>query len=84
MCKELNNLEPKKPWWHTPYTTRELVNLCIDIAKRNKNAGYGPVVHINGKWVLQIRGKHLRRLTKHLDFENRGRSLLATDKRIYE
>ena len=46
------------------YDTRTLVTRVTEIFDRNE-AVYGRrVCHINGKWQLQIRGKHLRRLLK--------------------
>ena len=81
----MRSLQPycaKKPWWHNPYTTRQLVELCLEQARRNLNDTGRPVVYINGAWRLQIRGKHLRRLAKKLAFEDRGSSLLITDKRV--
>lgn len=46
------------------YDTRTLVTRVTEIFDHNE-ATYGRrVCHINGKWQLQIRGKHLRRLLK--------------------
>lgn len=48
------------------YSTRELVkrvNKIMDQTERNCGERF---CYINGKWQLQIRGKHLRRLKKHM------------------
>lgn len=55
---------------HTPkgiqnwYDTRTLVKLVTERMDLNEKVGGKRVCHINGKWQLQIRGKHLRRLLK--------------------
>jgi hypothetical protein len=46
------------------YDTRTLVKLVTDAFDRNEKAYGQRVCYINGKWRLQIRGKHLRRLLK--------------------
>ena len=46
------------------YDTRTLVKYVTEAFDRNEAGGFGRVCWINGKWQLQIRGKHLRRLLK--------------------
>ena len=46
------------------YDTRTLVRLVTEAFERNEKVSGCRVCHINGKWRLQIRGKHLRRLLK--------------------
>lgn len=46
------------------YDTRTLVKLVTEVFDRNEKVSGHRVCHINGKWRLQIRGKHLRRLLK--------------------
>ena len=46
------------------YDTRTLVKLVTEAFDRNEAVSGRRVCHINGKWRLQIRGKHLRRLLK--------------------
>jgi hypothetical protein len=46
------------------YDTRTLVRLVTENFDRNEATCGRRVCHINGKWRLQIRGKHLRRLLK--------------------
>jgi hypothetical protein len=46
------------------YGTRTLVRLVTERFDINERASGRRVCHINGKWQLQIRGKHLRRLLK--------------------
>jgi hypothetical protein len=46
------------------YTTRQLIEKVVKIFDRNEALIGRRVCHINGKWQLQIRGKHLRRLLK--------------------
>jgi hypothetical protein len=46
------------------YDTRTLVKLVTEAFDRNEKVSGRRVCHINGKWRLQIRGKHLRRLLK--------------------
>lgn len=72
---------------HTPkgiqnwYDTRTLVNLVTERMDRNKKISGRRVCHINGKWQLQIRGKHLRRLLKAMpDVKQVGRMLVEEKK----
>jgi hypothetical protein len=59
------------------YTTRNLVNKVTEIMDRNEVIGNGRRCHINGKWQLQIRGKHLRRLLKAMpNVRQEGRTLV--------
>lgn len=46
------------------YDTRTLVRLVTARFDLNEKASGRRVCYINGKWQLQIRGKHLRRLLK--------------------
>lgn len=46
------------------YDTQTLVRLVTEAFDRNEPTYGRRVCHINGKWQLQIRGKHLRRLLK--------------------
>lgn len=46
------------------YDTRTLIRLVTEAFDRNEKISGRRVCHINGKWRLQIRGKHLRRLLK--------------------
>jgi hypothetical protein len=46
------------------YDTRTLVRLVTEAFDRNETVYGRRICHINGKWQLQIRGKHLRRLLK--------------------
>ena len=62
---------------HTPsgiqnwYTTRQLTEKVHETIDR---LGYCP---INGKWMLQIRGKHMRRLLKaNPQWKQEGRSIV--------
>lgn len=72
---------------HTPkgiqnwYDTRTLVNLVTERMDRNEKISGRRVCHINGKWQLQIRGKHLRRLLKAMpNVKQIGRMLLEEKK----
>lgn len=59
------------------YDTRTLVQLVIERFDRNESTGGRRVCHINGKWQLQIRGKHLRRLLKAMpNVKQVGRMLI--------
>ena len=46
------------------YDTRTLVQRVTERFDLNEAVSGRRVCHINGKWQLQIRGKHLRRLLK--------------------
>jgi hypothetical protein len=46
------------------YDTKTLVRLVTEAFDRNEKVDGRRVCYINGKWRLQIRGKHLRRLLK--------------------
>jgi glutamine cyclotransferase len=46
------------------YTTSELVKLVSERFDRNESLLGRRICYINGKYQLQIRGKHLRRLLK--------------------
>lgn len=72
---------------HTPkgiqnwYDTRTLVNMVTERMDINEKANGKRVCHINGKWQLQIRGKHLRRLLKAMpDVKQVGRMLVEEKK----
>jgi hypothetical protein len=59
------------------YSTRELVERVTEIMNRNEKATGRRVCHINGRWQLQIRGKHLRRLLKKMpNVRQQGRTLI--------
>lgn len=62
---------------YIPYSTRELVTRVTEAFDRREKFDGKRICYINGKWQLQIRGKHLRRLLKAMPHvENRGRSLV--------
>lgn len=69
---------------HTPkkiqnwYSTRELVERVEAAFERNKEYNNGrEICYINGRWRLQIRGKHLRRLLKAMPgVRQQGRTLI--------
>lgn len=72
---------------HTPkgiqnwYDTRTLFNLVTERMDRNEKISGRRVCHINGKWQLQIRGKHLRRLLKAMpNVKQIGRMLVEEKK----
>ncbi len=46
------------------YSTRQLIQMITVIFDKNEALTGKRICHINGKWQLQIRGKHLRRLLK--------------------
>lgn len=46
------------------YDTRTLVRIVTERFDLNEKVSGRRTCHINGKWQLQIRGKHLRRLLK--------------------
>jgi len=46
------------------YDTRTLVRLVTERFDLTEKVNGRRVCHINGRWQLQIRGKHLRRLLK--------------------
>jgi hypothetical protein len=59
------------------YDTRTLVKRVTEAFDRNEKAGSGRICWINGKWQLQIRGKHLRRLLKAMpNVKQVGRKLV--------
>lgn len=59
------------------YDTRTLVNFVIEAFDRNETTFGRRICHINGKWQLQIRGKHLRRLLKAMpNVKQIGRTLV--------
>jgi hypothetical protein len=59
------------------YTTRELMERVTKYFDRNEALSGRRVCHINGKWQLQIRGKHLRRLLKAMpNVKQLGRMLV--------
>lgn len=63
--------------WHD---TRTLVRLVTEAFDRNGTDGGRRVCHINGKWRLQIRGKHLRRLLKAMpNVKQVGRMLVEEE-----
>lgn len=63
------------------YDTRTLVQMVSEAFDRNEAGGFGRVCHINGKWRLQIRGKHLRRLLKAMpNVKQVGRMLVEESK----
>lgn len=64
--------------WHD---TRTLVRLVTEAFDRNESAYGRRICHINGKWQLQIRGKHLRRLLKAMpNVKQVGRMLVEESK----
>ena len=59
------------------YDTKTLVKLVTERMDRNEKVDGKRVCHINGKWQLQIRGKHLRRLLKAMpNVKQVGRKLI--------
>jgi hypothetical protein len=59
------------------YDTRTLVHRVTEIFDRNEKTVGRRICHINGKWQLQIRGKHLRRLLKAMpNVKQTGRMLV--------
>lgn len=66
---------PKKiQHWHD---TRTLINLVSEAFVRNEIWSGKRQCFINGKWQLQIRGKHLRRLLKaRPDWKCTGRMIV--------
>lgn len=59
------------------YTTKQLVELVKEAFERNDTIRGKRVCYINGKWRLQIRGKHLRRLLKAMpNVKQEGRMLV--------
>ena len=63
------------------YDTRTLVRLVTDTFDRNEKVFGQRVCHINGKWQLQIRGKHLRRLLKAMPNVKQVGRLLIEEKK---
>jgi hypothetical protein len=63
--------------WHD---TRTLVRLVTEIFDRNEKVCGRRICHINGKWQLQIRGKHLRRLLKAMPKVKQVGRLLIEEK----
>lgn len=62
---------------YIPYSTRELVTRVTKAFDRREKYDGKRVCYINGKWQLQIRGKHLRRLLKVMpNVKNEGRMLI--------
>lgn len=53
------------------YTTRQLVDKVEEGLERTEGR-----LRINGKWNLQIRGKHMRRLKKKLKIKQVGRYIM--------
>ena len=63
------------------YDTKTLVRLVTEAFDRNTIVNDRQVCYINGKWQLQIRGKHLRRLLKAMpDVKQEGRMLVEYKK----
>ena len=63
------------------YDTRTLVRMVTERFDLNEKASGRRVCHINGKWQLQIRGKHLRRLLKAMpNVKQVGRMLVEESK----
>lgn len=59
------------------YNTRTLVRRVTERFDLNESVSGRRVCHINGKWQLQIRGKHLRRLLKAMpNVKQVGRMLI--------
>ena len=64
--------------WHD---TQTLVRLVTEAFDRNESVYGRRICHINGKWQLQIRGKHLRRLLKAMpNVKQVGRMLVEESK----
>lgn len=62
---------------YIPYSTRELITRVTEAFDRREKYDGKRVCYINGKWQLQIRGKHLRRLLKAMpNVECKGRMLI--------
>ncbi len=63
------------------YDTRTLVRLVTEKFDLNEKVSGRRICHINGKWQLQIRGKHLRRLLKAMpNVKQIGRMLVEETK----
>lgn len=59
------------------YDTRTLVTKVTENFDRNEKTSGRRICHINSKWQLQIRGKHLRRLLKAMpNVKQVGRMLI--------
>lgn len=59
------------------YSTRELIEKVTSQMDSWEMTHGTRVCHINGKWQLQIRGKHLRRLLKAMpNVKQKGRVLI--------
>lgn len=59
------------------YTTAQLVRLVTEAFDQNEKTAGRRMCYINGKWRLQIRGKHLRRLLKAMpNVKQEGRMLV--------
>lgn len=59
------------------YDTRTLIRRVTERFDLNESVSGRRVCHINGKWQLQIRGKHLRRLLKAMpNVKQVGRMLI--------
>ena len=57
------------------YSTRELVNWVEERLKMFEDGR----VRINCKWVMQIRGKHMRRLKKKMKIKQVGRHIVRDE-----
>lgn len=66
--------KPKKNKIKNWYTTRQLIT-----AVNNAFEIQDGRVHINGKWNLQIRGKHMRRLKKKMKIKQVGRWIVRDE-----
>jgi len=70
--------------WHPKgiqhyYDTRTLINMVEDRMDRIEAYNGQRYCPINGRWMLQIRGKHLRRLLKaRPDWKQVGRRIVDT------
>jgi glutamine cyclotransferase len=59
------------------YDTRTLIKKVTEAFDRNEVSTGRRICYINGKWQLQIRGKHLRRLLKAMpNVKQVGRTLI--------
>ena len=66
--------KPKKNKIKVWMTTRQLID-----AIGNKLEVFDGMIPINGKWNLQIRGKHLRRLKKKMKIKQVGRYIVKDE-----
>ena len=66
--------KPKKNRIKVWLTTRQLINAIGDRLEAQDDR-----IRINGKWNLQIRGKHMRRLKKKMNIKQIGRYIIKDE-----